>query len=120
MSEQNRTEEFSVNGDQVVEKVKQLIKEGNVRRVIIKNEKGESIMEFPVTAGVVGVLLLPNPRSTRRSSGIDGAVHDRSRAAGLAPIFTNNSLGSAAQPFSTKTLSINQPTVQPIKDYTMR
>ena len=43
MSEQNRTEEFSVNGDQVVEKVKQLIKEGNVRRVIIKNEKGESI-----------------------------------------------------------------------------
>ena len=50
MSEQNRTEEFSVNGDQVVEKVKQLIKEGNVRRVIIKNEKGESIMEFPVTA----------------------------------------------------------------------
>lgn len=59
MSKQNRTEEFSVNGDQVVEKVKQLIKEGNVRRVIIKNEKGESIMEFPVTAGVVGVLLLP-------------------------------------------------------------
>ncbi|QHU92183.1 DUF4342 domain-containing protein [Candidatus Saccharibacteria bacterium oral taxon 488] len=59
MSRQNYTEEFSVNGDQVVEKVKQLIKEGNVRRVIIKNEKGESIMEFPVTAGVVGVLLLP-------------------------------------------------------------
>ena len=57
MSEQHRTEEFSVNGDQVVEKVKQLIKEGNVRRVIIKNEKGESIMEFPVTVGVVGVLL---------------------------------------------------------------
>lgn len=56
---QNYTEEFSVNSDQVVEKVKQLIKEGNVRRVIIKNEKGESIMEFPVTAGVVGVLLLP-------------------------------------------------------------
>ena len=59
MSKQNRTEEFSVNGDQVVEKVKQLIKEGNIRRVIIKNEKSESIMEFPVTAGVVGVLLLP-------------------------------------------------------------
>ena len=59
MSKQNRTEEFSVNGDQVVEKVKQLIKEGNIRRIIIKNEKGESIMEFPVTAGVVGVLLLP-------------------------------------------------------------
>ena len=59
MSEQHRTEEFSVNCDQVVEKVKQLIKEGNVRRVIIKNEKGESIMEFPITTSVVGALLLP-------------------------------------------------------------
>ena len=67
MSEQHRTEEFSVNGDQVVEKVKQLIKEGNVRRVIIKNEKGESIMEFPVTAGVVGALLLDR-KSTRLNS----------------------------------------------------
>ena len=53
------TEEFSVNADQVVEKVKQLINEGNVRRIIIKNEMGESIMEFPVTFGVVGVVLLP-------------------------------------------------------------
>lgn len=59
MSEPKKTEEFSVNGDQVVEKVKQLINEGNVRRIIIKNEKGESIMEFPVTAGVVGAVLLP-------------------------------------------------------------
>ncbi len=59
MSEPKKTEEFSVNGDQVVEKVKQLINEGNVRRIIIKNEKGESIIEFPVTAGVVGAVLLP-------------------------------------------------------------
>ena len=59
MSEQKHIEEFSVNGDQVAEKVKRLIGEGNIRRVIIKNEKGESIMEFPVTAGVVGALLLP-------------------------------------------------------------
>ena len=57
--DKKRTEEFSVNGDQVVEKVKQLINEGNVRRVIIKDEKGESIMEFPVTFGVVGAVLLP-------------------------------------------------------------
>ena len=49
MSDQKKTEEFSVNADQVVEKVKQLINEGNVRRIIIKNEKGESFMEFPVT-----------------------------------------------------------------------
>ena len=54
-----KTEEFSVNADQVVEKVKELVNEGNVRRVIIKNEKGESVMEFPVTLGVVGAVLLP-------------------------------------------------------------
>lgn len=59
MSDKKSTEEFSVNGDQVVEKVKQLIAEGNVRRIIIKNEKGESIIEFPVTFGVVGAVLLP-------------------------------------------------------------
>lgn len=59
MDDKKRTEEFSVNADQVVEKVKQLINEGNVRRVIIKNEKGESIIEFPVTFGVVGAVLLP-------------------------------------------------------------
>lgn len=59
MSDKKSTEEFSVNGDQVVEKVKQLIAEGNVRRVIVKNDKGESIIEFPVTFGVVGAVLLP-------------------------------------------------------------
>lgn len=59
MNKSKRTEEFSVNSDQVVEKVKQLINEGNVRRIIIKNEKGESFMEFPVTLGVVGAVLLP-------------------------------------------------------------
>ena len=42
-----------------LELVKQLINEGNVRRIIIKNEKGESFMEFPVTLGVVGAVLLP-------------------------------------------------------------
>jgi len=59
MDDKKRTEEFSVNADQVVEKVKQLINEGNVRRVIIKNEQGDSVIEFPVTVGVVGAVLLP-------------------------------------------------------------
>ena len=59
MADKKRTEEFSVNADQVVDKVKELINEGNVRRVIIKNETGESIIEFPVTVGLVGAVLLP-------------------------------------------------------------
>jgi len=52
-------EEFKVRGDEVMDKVKDIIKEGNARRIIIKNEKGETIVEFPVTIGVVGVLLAP-------------------------------------------------------------
>ncbi|MBU0612816.1 DUF4342 domain-containing protein, partial [Patescibacteria group bacterium] len=41
------------------EKVKELIKEGNARRIIINNEKGESLIEIPVTVGVVGALIAP-------------------------------------------------------------
>lgn len=59
MADKKTTEEFSVNADQVVEKVKQLVAEGNVRRIIVKNEQGESVVEFPVTLGVVGAVLLP-------------------------------------------------------------
>jgi hypothetical protein len=53
------TEEFEVSGDALIAKVKELIHEGNVRRIMLKNEEGEIIAEFPLTAGVVGVVLLP-------------------------------------------------------------
>lgn len=52
-------EEFKLDGERIVEKVKELIKEGNARRIIIKNEKGESVMEIPLTIGAVGALLAP-------------------------------------------------------------
>lgn len=52
-------EEFKVTGDRVVSKVKELIREGNVRRVILKNEEGKTLLEIPLTIGVVGTLLLP-------------------------------------------------------------
>lgn len=52
-------EEFKVTGDRVVGKVKELIREGNVRRIIIKNEEGRVLLEIPLTIGVVGTLLLP-------------------------------------------------------------
>lgn len=51
--------EYKITGDKVVEKIKELVKEGNVRRVILKNEKGKTLVEFPLTVGVVGVALLP-------------------------------------------------------------
>lgn len=55
----SRTEEFKVSGSDIVNKVKEAIEKGNARRLIIKNEKGVSIMEIPLTIGLVGTLLAP-------------------------------------------------------------
>ena len=54
-----RTQEFTVSGDEVVAKVKDLIHEGNIRRIIIKNEEGRTMLEVPLTLGVIGAALLP-------------------------------------------------------------
>lgn len=53
------TERIKVQGNAMVEKIKQLIHEGNVRRILIKNDKGETVMEFPVTVGVIGAVAAP-------------------------------------------------------------
>ncbi len=53
------TEQFKVYGHELLEKVKALIKEGNVRRIIIKNEKGKVMMEVPVTFAVIGTVFAP-------------------------------------------------------------
>ncbi|KKR20482.1 MAG: hypothetical protein UT48_C0017G0024 [Parcubacteria group bacterium GW2011_GWE2_39_37] len=53
------SKEFKLSGEKLVKKVKELIKEGNARKIIIKNEKGKAIMEIPVTVGAVGVVLAP-------------------------------------------------------------
>ena len=54
------TEEFKINGEELLAKVKQLIHEGNVRRIAIKNAAGETVIEIPLTLGAVGVLLAPS------------------------------------------------------------
>jgi len=54
-----RTEEFKVSGSDVMKKIKELIKEGNIRKITIKDNKGKSIAEFPLTIGVVGTVILP-------------------------------------------------------------
>jgi len=59
MKENIKKEEFKVSGEEVVKKVKELVREGNIRRIIIKNEEGKSLIEVPLTIGVVGTLLLP-------------------------------------------------------------
>jgi hypothetical protein len=54
MTDNARTgyEEFTVSSDNLVSKVKEIIREGNVRRVFIKNDEGETILEIPLTAGL--------------------------------------------------------------------
>ncbi len=59
MSQEVKSEEFRINGDALVTKVKELLREGNIRRIIIKNEKGEILIEVPMTLGVVGAIVLP-------------------------------------------------------------
>ena len=59
MPENFRTEEFKVEGEKLLAKIKELIHEGNIRKVIIKDKDGKTMMENPMTLGVVGVLIAP-------------------------------------------------------------
>ena len=54
-----RTEEFRVDGEELLTKIKNLINEGNIRRVIIKDKEGKTLFEIPLTFGVVGALIAP-------------------------------------------------------------
>jgi hypothetical protein len=56
---ENRTEEFKVSSSEIIEKIKEIIKEGNARRLIFKNEEGKVFMEIPLTVGLVGTLIAP-------------------------------------------------------------
>lgn len=57
--EKTTKEEFKVDGEQLLARIKELIKEGNVRRIIIKNEQGTTVLEIPLTVGAIGVVLAP-------------------------------------------------------------
>jgi hypothetical protein len=52
-------EKYKVAGDRVVSTIKELIRQGNVRHVVIKNDEGSTLIEFPVSIGVAGAILLP-------------------------------------------------------------
>ena len=54
-----RVEQFRISGDELLSKVRQLVHEGNVRRIIIRNDKGATLVELPLTVGVIGAALLP-------------------------------------------------------------
>jgi hypothetical protein len=60
VSEENvKKVSYQIKGDDLVAKVKEVVHEGNIRRITIKNEEGKTLIEFPLTLGVLGALLLP-------------------------------------------------------------
>lgn len=59
MEQEPRTEEFRVNGEDILRKVREIIEAGNARRIIIKTEKGDTLLEIPITVAVVGAVLAP-------------------------------------------------------------
>lgn len=59
MVEAKTQETFRVNGEELLKKIKELIKEGNVRRITIKTKQGRTIIDIPLTVGVVGTVLAP-------------------------------------------------------------
>jgi len=54
-----KRESFQVNGEELLKKVKELIREGNVRKITILDKKGKTVIEIPLTIGVVGAVLAP-------------------------------------------------------------
>ncbi len=59
MDEEKKTEEFRVNGEDLMAKIKAIIREGNARKVTIKDKDNKEILSFPLTVGVVGIALAP-------------------------------------------------------------
>ena len=57
--QKNNEESYRVKGKDVVNKIKSVIREGNVRRIIIKNKEGRNLIDIPLTVGVVGVVFAP-------------------------------------------------------------
>jgi len=58
-NEKTNQESFKVSGDELLSKIKEIYKEGEARKVIIKNEKDETIMEFSLKMGAIGLVLAP-------------------------------------------------------------
>ncbi len=57
--DRTRTETFKLDGGKVLDTIKDLIHQGNIRRIILKNEDGKTLIEIPFTLGLVGAALLP-------------------------------------------------------------
>ncbi len=90
MTSPTPTEEHQVPGANLVAKAKEIIHEGNVRRIIVKNDQGHTVIEVPLTAGVVGAVLAPALAALGAIAALAGhytlVVERRTPPAGPVPI----------------------------------
>jgi len=66
VTKNTRSEEFQIHGEELVAKIKELVRQGNIRRISIRNEEGRTLFEIPLTWGVVGALVAPQLRRWAR------------------------------------------------------
>jgi len=59
MEEYKNTEEYKINGEDLIEKIKDIIKQGNAKKITIRGKEGNEILSFPVTVGIAGLVLAP-------------------------------------------------------------
>lgn len=59
MSANKKEETFEIKGEDLLKKIKELIKEGNVRKITIKDREGQTLLVIPLTVGVIGALIAP-------------------------------------------------------------
>jgi len=59
MDENKKTEEFTVNGEELIAKVKDIVRQGNAKKITIRGKDGNEILSFPVTVGIAGIVLAP-------------------------------------------------------------
>ena len=59
MDENKNTEEFKINGEDLIAKIKEIVKQGNAKKITIKGKEGNEIISFPITVGVAGLVLAP-------------------------------------------------------------
>ena len=59
MDENNKTEEFKISGEDLIAKIKEIVKQGNAKKITIKGKDGNEVISFPITVGVAGLVLAP-------------------------------------------------------------
>lgn len=96
-------EELKVDGEQLLAKIRELIHKGNIRRIIIKNDEGVTLMEMPLTMGVAGAVILP---SLAEVGAIAALVTDCSITVERAREKTEALLGAELTPAACSNMSL--------------